>query len=681
MAFLNPLFLLGVLAAGLPILVHLVKRTRARRIRFPSLMFLRNIDQKTIRKRHLRNLLLLLMRCAALMFLALAFARPYITGNDPASADSDFPSSVILLDSSYSMQYPGVFQRARQAAIRVVDGARANEQIAVVSFAGNSVVLRPLKQGAADARAAIELAEPGLGPTDYVQALQTAEALLREAGGGERRVYLISDFQESGWNRAAQPFKLSRGVELTPVDVSDADAENVALLEVKAEPLVYGQKYTGRVLARVGAFGPPAGDSSGEVVAEFKLNDLPVERRPVTVERGSPVTIEFSGFNVLEGANRAVIEVGGDSFPIDNRAYFTIRRESQIKVLCIETAARGRSESFFIQQSLLAGEMNPYSLTVKTGGTVAPEEIDSFRAVIINDVNDLNDALVAAITAFARKGGGVIIGAGRHTEASAFNRKFKEIAPAELREQVLSRGGYALMSQVKTDHPLFSHFSRGGRLTSTKVYGYHRATPAGDAEVLAALDDGSPMIIERVAGNGKLILITSSLDTSWNDLPLTPVFLPLLNQMLDYLGNRGTSPSQLVGQAFVAPPDRDGSHPAVDSPAGKRVEGTRNASGADSINAAEVGFYRLRYRDRTDHVAVNLDTRDADLTRLNVEEFRAAVSAGPDEAAAAGPAARATAEEIEKDQRLWLPILLMALGIFLAEAMLARRIKVPKLIR
>ena len=66
MAFLNPLFLLGAMAAGLPVLVHLVRRTRARTIQFASLMFLRRIEQKTIRKRKVRNLALLAMRCAAL---------------------------------------------------------------------------------------------------------------------------------------------------------------------------------------------------------------------------------------------------------------------------------------------------------------------------------------------------------------------------------------------------------------------------------------------------------------------------------------------------------------------------------------------------------------------------------------------------------------------------------------
>src|SRR5215208_3402604 len=145
MAFLSPIFLLGAMAAALPVLVHLVRRTRAVKIQYPSLMFLRRIEQKTIRRRKLRNILLLALRCAALLLLALAFSRPYFTGPTPVSALSDRLASVILVDGSYSMRYGDVFDRAKQAARDVINKAAANEQIALVVFSQNYEILMPLK--------------------------------------------------------------------------------------------------------------------------------------------------------------------------------------------------------------------------------------------------------------------------------------------------------------------------------------------------------------------------------------------------------------------------------------------------------------------------------------------------------------------------------------------------------
>lgn len=678
MAFLNPLFLLGALAAGIPVLVHLVRRTRAVRLQFASLMFLRRIEQKTIRQRKLRNLLLLAMRCAALVLLAFAFSRPYFTSANLSAASANHASSVILVDASYSMRYGDVFNRARQAARRIVNDSAAGEEVALVTFASAYDIAMPLKANVAEANTLIDQMQPGLGSTDYLQAIQAAVAMLKDAGGRERHIHLISDFQDAGWNRSAAPVKLPADVKLTPINVAEPNPTNIAVSDVKADPVVYAQKYSGKVIARVGNFSAEAIDGA---TIELKLNDLTVERRPLKLDAGASQTIEFTGFNVPEGSNRATVEVTGDTFPLDNKFFFTIRRDNETRVLVIDTPVRGRSESFFVQQSMMAGENNQHGLTVKTAGTLNPTDIDSYRVVIVNDASGINEAFATALKGFAERGGGVILAAGKHTDDSDFNRAFAGLAPATLDETVRSRG-YALMSQVKTDHPIFNAFAGSGRLTSTRVYAYHRATPREGTLTLAALDDASPIVVEGSAGRGKVLLVTTTLDTAWNDLPLTPMFLPLMRQMLDYLDGRAKGSGCLVGQVFNAPADADGSMPAADTPSGKRVETAKaNQSSEQTVDATEVGFYKLRYRDRNEFAAVNLDTRESDLARLNLDEFIAAISQGEgDRNVQPSQSPRLTAEETEAKQRLWLPLLVAALILFVVEAVFARRIRMAKLI-
>ena len=76
MSFLNPLFLLGLAAVTVPVIVHLVRRTQAPRVEFPSLMFVRRIPQRTIRRRRMQNWLLFALRCLAFMLLVFAFVQP-----------------------------------------------------------------------------------------------------------------------------------------------------------------------------------------------------------------------------------------------------------------------------------------------------------------------------------------------------------------------------------------------------------------------------------------------------------------------------------------------------------------------------------------------------------------------------------------------------------------------------
>jgi hypothetical protein len=237
------------------------------------------------------------------------------------------------------------------------------------------------------------------------------------------------------------------------------------------------------------------------------------------------------------------------------------------------------------------------------------------------------------------------------------------------------------MSQIKTDHPIFSPFARSGRLTSTRVYSYHKVAAKENAEVLAALDDGSPMLVEGLAGRGKVLLLTTTLDTAWNDLPLTAMFLPLTRQMLEHLSGGETGLSYDIGQIFIAPPGEDGTLPAIESPAGGRVEDApRTANGELAVNANEIGFYRLRYRDHLENSAVNIDAKESDFTKLNIEDFVANISPEPDEQLAPTAQERQTAEELESKQRIWLPLILLALLLFITESILARRIRIAKLV-
>src|SRR5512136_2708528 len=113
MNFVNPLFILGGLVVAVPILLHLIKREHARKIEFPTLMFLRRISRKTIRYQKLRHLLLLLLRVLAFVLIVLAFMRPY---REKAAAGATVgrisSTHIILIDNSMSMGFGDRWDRA-----------------------------------------------------------------------------------------------------------------------------------------------------------------------------------------------------------------------------------------------------------------------------------------------------------------------------------------------------------------------------------------------------------------------------------------------------------------------------------------------------------------------------------------------------------------------------------------
>jgi VWA domain-containing protein/aerotolerance regulator-like protein len=680
MSFLNPLFLLGIAAVAAPVIVHLVRRTKAQRVEFPSLMFVRRVPQRTIRRRQFQNLLLLLLRSLAFLLLVLAFVRPYFGSGQAETAGQR--ANVILLDSSFSMRYDNRFERAKERARAAIEQFSGGDRSALVTFGQGYQVENGFTADLNQLKSVLANLQPGSGSTDYIQALRAAEGMFKEAGAANKNIILISDFQGSGRNPSEAAYRLSKEIKLTTIDLGEPESPNLAIPEVSVQPLIYQPKYTERLTARIANYSDAA--KSG-VRVEFQLNDRTVEKREIKIAARDATTVDFTGFNLNEGDNRAVLQVEGDNFSFDNRRFFTLRRADQLKALVIEAATRGRSESFYLRNALTTGENLPFKVESKSAGAVNPTEIAGNRVVILNDPGSISQALAAQLTRFLEGGGGLIISVGPHTEPDAFNRAFQNIAPAQLEEAVQLRGDYVSMSEIKTDHPIFEVFRQSGRLSAARVFGFHRAAPREQASVLARFENGNPALIESSHGSGRVLLFTSTLDASWNDLPLTPIYLPLVRQMTRYLGEREESASHLLGETFTVAAAKDGSLPAIDDPSGHRVTDRKQTSTGELIvNAGEPGFYHLRYSGISKYSAVNLDGKESDLAKLNLDEFVASLT-GADPAAtqAAGLIAgerRLSDEEVESRQHAWWTLLALSLLLFIAEAILARRIKMAKVI-
>ena len=192
MSFLNPLFWFGVAAVAAPILVHLVRRTRARRVQFPALVFIRQVPQRTIRRRTLHNLLLMLLRCLAILLIVIAFTRPFFTGSNSASANNASGATVILVDTSLSMRREQLFARVQARANSAIDESPANENLAIVSFGKTYDVISRFSTDKNRARTAVKSLSAGWEGTDYEQALRGGESLLAEIRTtGPKRLVLI----------------------------------------------------------------------------------------------------------------------------------------------------------------------------------------------------------------------------------------------------------------------------------------------------------------------------------------------------------------------------------------------------------------------------------------------------------------------------------------------------------
>ncbi len=681
MSFLTPLFFLGVAALAAPILVHLVRRTRARKVQFPALVFVRQVPQRTIRRRTLQNVLLLLLRCLAILLIVIAFTRPFFSGGSSAKETAAAGATVILVDNSLSMRREPLFAEAQKRAEAAVDEARNDEQIALVSFDKRYAVVNRFTNDKNRLRFAVRNLSAGWDGTDYEQALRGAESLLGDIEtSGPKQIVIISDFQAPGWNQNTATFKLANTTKLQTIDVGGNDSvPNIAITNVEARGVIFGQKYLDNLAVHISNFGDTPRD---RIAVDFQINEQTVEKRDITLNSRDSRVIEFTGFNLNEGANRCTIDIVSDDFAADNRFYFTLRRETPAKALIVESASRGRSDSLHLQSALTTNDDLPFTFTLKSTGSIDPSSISEYALIVLNDAGPISGGLADALMKFVEAGGQMIVSTGPHTTVDSFNGSLQRIAPAVLREAVQTKAGESVaITNVKFDHPVFEVFQESGRLAAAHVIAYFRSEPATTATVLARYEDGSPALVESRTGKGRVMLFTSSLGPSWNDLPLTPLYLPFIHQMVRYAGAREENAWYGLGQTFTVHQDANGQPPAIDTPAGARLSESRNTPEGDLlVTAREPGFYRLRYNAQPGFAAVDTDGAEGDFTKLNFGEFMAGVTGGAGTAEGSEANRNLSGEEVEGRQKVWWSLLFVALLLLLAESVLARRTKMVKMV-
>src|SRR5262249_10437792 len=160
----------------------------------------------------------------------------------------------------------------------------------------------------------------GWESTDYEQALRNADTLLNEVRTrGPKRIILVSDFQAAGWNQANATFRLGSDVQLLTFDVGGNPSPNVAITDVEARSVNFGQKYSENLAVHVSNFSDTPRD---HLMITFQMNDQTVEKREIGLTAREAKVVEFTGFNLAEGVSRCVIDIGSGDFAADNRFYF-----------------------------------------------------------------------------------------------------------------------------------------------------------------------------------------------------------------------------------------------------------------------------------------------------------------------------------------------------------------------
>jgi len=685
MSFLTPAFLAGLGLLAIPIIIHLTQRQRSEVTVFPSLMFLKRIPFKTSNRRRIRHPLLFALRCLAIVLLAAAFARPFVSGSD-AAAGERARDVVVLLDTSASLRFAGRWDRAREEARGVIAGLGEGDRAALVTFNEEAEERVALTGDALALGTAIDRLEATDLGTRIEAGLQLAGRILDESERADREIVLISDFQRTGWEDEGRA-RLPDGVALRPISLVEADDGEGANLAVADAHFAGGDGGRFRIVARVANMGDRPVTA---LPVSLELAGRAVATRPVDLGPRGATTVVFDNVALPEGRTRGRVSITRDGLEIDDELRFMATPEPGLEVLILE-GRRGRADrSLFVERALSIGEEPRVRAVRRPAAQLDAAWLATASAVILNDANLTDARRATRLREWVEAGGALFVVLGPNADPAQWAGPAASLlgGRAGAVEDRTSVGG-SRISWLDYDHPIFEIFStpHSGDFSEARFFRFRGFELGEGASVLARFEGGEPALIEHPLGEGRVLVWTSTLDKFWNDLALQPVFLPFLQRsLLHATGYREPQRWVSTGEAVEL-----GSLVGGGSAAGAQAasleewvlvdpDGAREPidvqSGPNWIEFDEAGFYQVEALDGgVDPVtiAVNVDLSESDLSTVAPERVVEAVVGASDRGDSASGVTLAADSDEPARRELWWFFLALSAIVLVAESVIANR--------
>jgi len=550
MSFLYPLFLAGIAAVSLPIILHMIRRQTRKRVTFSSLMFLRTTVPRFKKRSHIENLLLLILRCIILCLLAFAFSRPFFSR---AQVDEKSPLArriVLLIDTSASMRRTGMWAQAVSEAQLVLKDVSPTDRVCVMSFDQGTETLIGFEQWNAmdSARRSTVATEqlsdlsPGWAATNLGDALVSAAEAIEDDEindeqhkFGKRQIVLISDLQKGSSLEALQTYEWPEALELQVKTIAAAGSTNAAMQLITSRDHL--ARRSGDELPSVRITNSP--DSTVERFALYWAGTDSAEtsdkRTQVYVPAGHSVVMRVP--QRADNSAPGKLMLAGDDYDFDNALYMAPRLTSKVNILFVgnDKADDSRGMLYYIQRAFrTTGSIEPTVIS-RSAENLTNADITTAHLIIAADA--IGAGHVDSVRKYLETGQTVLL-VMKSTDTAQTITLLTGIQNVESDEADIDT--YSMLNRIEYKHPLLAPFSEPRFGDFTQIHFWkHRRINIDDlpgAEILAWFDNNDPALFELHVEKGSLFVLTSGWHPSDSQLALSSKFVPLLYSFLEYSG-------------------------------------------------------------------------------------------------------------------------------------------------
>lgn len=663
MNFLSPAFLLALPLAAVPVVIHLLSRRQQKKISWGAMRFLMQAATRRRRLWRLTDLLLLILRTAAFLFLIFALSRPLLPTN---WLGGSVPRDVILVvDQSLSMTRSAdgttLFDLQLQKAREALDALGSSDSVRVV-LAGETpewLMVDPLPATASNVRRVrgqLDAIKPSLGGGNLIAALREATDLEAPKDKSARLIVVITDGQRIGWRLEETPLwsavrtrlenaPIPTTVNLQAVGSKGAEA-NLAVSSVES-PRPYGSML--QPLSFVATVVNHGTELSEPTLLAWRVNELPAGVTTIpSLAPGANTTVTLDHSFQQAGEFEVVCELEAkDVLSADNVGRCLVDIYERLPVLLVEDSAQDEDsipDSSFLLAALGAhpGQTNQgwrsvFEPTLISSAALATTDLNAYRCILLVDTPVLPQATLDRVEAYVRNGGGAWWALGARTDERVFNEQVHRgglgLAPMKVTTPIGDpddREKFVAIRATSEAHPataLLSDFQRLD-LDRARVFRRHQfaAVTAKGVSVLLQAQGGEPVVVERRFGTGRVLVQAIPLGVTWSTLPLCQAYVPLIHEWFWYLSEPTLPRHNLQpGDALVADAYRNGLTAELILPDARSMELTSSGSPMGSQfrhgGTRQPGPYLLKTRlengDKSEvRFLVHRDPTESDLKPL-----------------------------------------------------------------
>lgn len=648
MGFLSPWFLGGLLAVGIPLYVHLLKQHKSTPLPFSSLMFFEKRTQSSVKHRRLKYIALLAMRCLLILLIALLFAKPYVRRTMTGDAQGR-KMLLVAIDNSFSMRAGTRLEDAKNGALEALTKFRPGDRGQVIAFASTAQLITQPVTSAPELQAAVRSIQPGDGRSAYAEIARVIRSLA-SPDGMPVEAHIFTDAQKSSMPSPFSELAVPPGTNLTVHSVADRSEPNWFVEAVHAPRSVYQAKKV-----RIQAVVAGSDTDAAETNVSLSLNGKSLESKRVKLEPSGRATVEFYLPDAAYGLNRGEVRIDkGDALAADNVYPFSIDRKEARRILLIHEPGRTRALDYY-RAALESTPDAGFTVDAVSSNQAQNLDFNKYAFVVLTDTT-------APVEDYLKRGGGVLVAAGSNIAARG---DFLGTRIQETRYASRDNERFYAAGDVDASHPAVARTEKFG---DVKFYQVVRID-AGKNRVVARLTDGSPLLIERSVGSGRLLLFASTFDNLANDLPLHASFVPFVEQSALYLSGGEAAPAQYVVDSFV---DLKGGGEII-APDGKRALSLTEAAKTPAFRLSREGFWEVRRPNgRHELIAAHADRRESELAVVPKDTLTLWQSTGKPETTG-GPT-----ESNERPFGIWWYVLVVLAGAAVVESLLAGKYLKPE---